>query len=158
MDPKTALPQVENKLPVSSEKPSVPVETSPVQTPASPQVADSPVTSVDPALQASGVPDSSGPQLPPSEPAKDVSSKKSSPIFIIALIFLLVVILALGGYVLWTKYLAKPTATPTPIVTPHTLPTSVPVELPSASPSASPINTPTATSSGSPTASPSAAH
>ena len=117
--------------------PAMPVSQDPVPNPLSPPV-QLPVNS---------------PSIPPPPPASQTPlpelPKKSSPLFVIALIILLMTVLALGGYYAWTKYLnpqaSVPIATNTPVVTPVVLPT----EEPSSSPSATPFveASPSATSS-----------
>lgn len=93
-----------------------PVATPPPQ-PAVPVVNEINTTDQPPAPLTSPTP-----QVPP-EPVK-----KSSPVFVIALILLLIAIIALGGYVLWTKYLnnSNTNVNPSPVAVVTASPTSDP--------------------------------
>ncbi len=125
MDQNKETPQEQNTPPIP-EEPKTPAPISPdveaVQenpVPQEPPVAVAP--SQTPIMQNSETSPVQPSVQPPQEPIK-----KKSPIFTIALIMLLIGILSLAGYFIWTKYLGggKPETTPTPIavITPTTTP------------------------------------
>ncbi|KKS00112.1 MAG: seg [Microgenomates group bacterium GW2011_GWC1_41_20] len=119
MDPNTPVPQVGN-MPTQVD-PQLPV--SPPVTPAA--VPPQPVEPMTPPPSTDQPPAPVAP--PPVEPSPE-PVKKNSPVFVIALTLLLVAILALGGYVLWTKNFSglgiKPT--PSPVVPVTATPTPDP--------------------------------
>ncbi len=140
------------ETPASSDAQTIPVQEqpliqNPVANPEIPQQTDVPPMET-PIINSSE-------NLPP-ENVGD-SSKKSSPVLVISLIVLVVSILFLGGFYLWTTYSSgssknAPIATMTPTIKPTTVPTMTPEATISATPTSSESATPTL--SASPSASP----
>lgn len=124
MDPNTAAPQAQNTPPIP-EEPKTPAPIDPVAEAAQEKPVSEEVSAVVSSTQPSVI---QSQETPPQEqiaqpPQPEVAPhtektpkepKKSSPLFVIALILLLVVVLGLGGYFVWTKYFNKTEVTPTP--------------------------------------------
>lgn len=171
MDPNTQTPQGDNQdvekqdipettpvnpvipeTPASSDAQTIPVQEqpliqNPVANPEIPQQTDVPPMET---------PVMNSPENAPLENSVD-PSKKNSPILVIALIVLVVSILFLGGFYLWTTYSSGNSKNaPIATMTPTTKPTIVPTMTPEASVSAMPVSSASATPtlSASPSASP----
>lgn len=126
MDPNATVPQGGNANfipPPLEETPSV--VPPPIVSPQEPQVVQaSPAEPVVPILPMTSVDQPPAPPIPPVNPPPEVPAQKSSPIFAIALTVLLVAIIGLAGYFLYTKYLggasnneaANTVVTPAPVV------------------------------------------
>lgn len=179
MDPNAPVPQGDdtNQVPPSLEErqdiipPPVNQTQEPqnVQTPpAEPLVPTQPfVQPPSPEAVQEPMPESITPQPPVDQPPPSASSKnpvppevgsKSSPIFTIALVLLLVAIVGLGGYFLYTKYLGnltKETPVETSTIAPF-IPTIVPEEMPESSSTSAIESSQSASVSPIPSSSPSA--
>ncbi len=126
MDPNIPASQEENNTPQTG----VPTPIPPVNPNPQPEpIIMPPPQPVAPIVSEVGTTDQPpAPSIPPTPQAPPEPVKKSSPVFVIALILLLIAIAALGGYVLWTKYLNKSSTkvAPTPIAIESPSPTPDP--------------------------------
>ena len=158
MDPNATVPQVENVLQQKPIETTAPPPVEPVPGASAyplPEKNLTPQPGVQAPLDTAAVVDQ--PPAPVVQNPVPVEPKKSSPIFIIALILILLAIFVLGGYYFWMKYKgsvgSKQSATMIPTATPVLIQTQSPTPNPSVSPSASASASPISTPSASPTAS-----